>query len=81
MTKYVEKLKEDRLELLRDYYACDLPKEEVKWLILRTQLMELDSAISYYSSMIPKDSFGIVEDEVGTKRLQIIRHEKDKYTG
>ena len=38
--KYVDKLKEDRLELLRDYYACYLQKEEAKCLILRTQLME-----------------------------------------
>ena len=78
--KYVEKLKEDRVELLRDYYACDLPKEEVKWLILRTQLMELDSAIRYYSSMIPKERFGLVEseDEVGVKTLKIINQNKDE---
>jgi hypothetical protein len=46
--KYLEKLEEDRKELLREWYSIKLPEEEMKWLIVKRQIMELDDYISRY---------------------------------
>jgi hypothetical protein len=46
--KYLEKLEEERKVLLREWYSIKLPEGEMKWLIVKGQLMELDDYINRY---------------------------------
>jgi len=46
--KYLEKLEEERKELLREWYSIKLPEGEIKWLIVKRQIMELDDYINRY---------------------------------
>lgn len=48
MKKYLEKLEEDKKELLRGWYSLKLPEEEMKRLMIKGQLMELDDYIIRY---------------------------------
>ena len=71
--KFVDKLKEEKKELLKEFYALDSKKLNSEWSIYNQRLLELDASIRYYESMVPKEKFGVVEDEIGIKRLQIIK--------
>ena len=71
--KFVDKLKEEKKELLKEFYALDSKKLNSEWSIYNQRLLELDDSIRYYESMVPKEYFGVVEDEIGVQRLKIIK--------
>ncbi len=71
--KFVDKLKEEKKELLKEFYALDSKKLDSEWIIYNQRLLELDASIRYYESMVPKEYFGLVEDEIGVQRLKIIK--------
>ncbi len=48
MKKYLEKLEEDKKELLREWYSLKLPEDEVKWLVLKSRLTQVEDYISRY---------------------------------
>ena len=73
MSKFVDKLKEEKKELLKEFYALDSKKLKSEWSIYNQRLLELDASIRYYESMVPKEYFGVVEDEIGVQRLKIIK--------
>ena len=73
MSKFVDKLKEEKKELLKEFYSLDSKKLNSEWGIYNQRLLELDASIRYYESIVPKECFGVVEDEIGVKRLKIIK--------
>lgn len=76
--KFVDKLKEEKKEILKEFYTLSSKKLDSEWFIYNQRLLELDASIRYYESMVPKEYFGLVENEIGVKRLQIINQNKDE---
>lgn len=70
--KFVDKLKEEKKELLKEFYTLSSKKLDSEWCIYNQRLLELDASIRYYELMVPKEYFGLVENEIGTKGLQVI---------
>ena len=76
MDKFIEDLKKEHNKLRKEFHSLILPEDSIKCGILKGRLNELDASIRYYSSKVPKEYLGVVEDEVGVKRLEIIKFNK-----
>lgn len=46
--KFIEKLEEERKELLREWYGLKLPEQEIEWSVLKGRLTQLEDYISRY---------------------------------
>ena len=75
MNKFIENLIKEQKNLLKELYSLS-SSDDMKYVILTSKINELDVSIRYYSSKVPKEYIGIVEDKVGVKRFEIIKFNK-----
>lgn len=53
MTKFIENLKKEQKNLLKEFYSLS-PSDDIKYVILKSKLNELDASIRYYSRELLK---------------------------
>lgn len=75
MNKFIENLKKEQKNLLKELYSLS-SSDDIKYVMLTSKINELDASIRYYSSKVPKEYIGIVEDKEGVKRFEIIKFNK-----
>ena len=79
--KFVDQLKEEKKELLKEFYKLNVKKLDSEWYIYKQRLLDLDASIRYYESMMSNTKPGFVEKRPQLQRKHIEKLADNAFEG